>query len=241
VDTSILEDLGLTGSEIKVLLTLLELGQSPAGKIVERSGLQNAVVHRAFHSLSEKGLITYIKMGKIKQYQALPPRLLLNFIDEKRARLEKILPELEAKQKLTKEKPQAMVFQGVRGVKELINLMLETDSKEYFAYGGPQKAHDLLGDFFWEGFHRRRTKKGIKAQLIFHSSLKWWADQLIKKNKLTEIQTTKRDFEELTETIICGKRVGIIIYLDKPYGFLIEEQLTAQSYKKFFQLLWNKE
>ena len=51
MDTQILEDIGLTGSEIKVFLTLLELGSSTAGKVVGKSGLQNAVVHRAFHSL----------------------------------------------------------------------------------------------------------------------------------------------------------------------------------------------
>jgi len=240
MDISILEDIGLTGAEIKVFLSLLELGQSTAGKIVEKSKLQNAVVHRAFHSLIEKGLITYVLEGKIKRYQAIEPKLLLNFIDEKRAKLEKILPALEAKTKLQKEKPKARIFQGIRGVKELISLMIETDSKEYFGYGGSQKASDLLGEFFWENFHRKRIQNKINAKLIFHQSLKKWGDYLMKKFKLTDVKTTKKDFEELTETIICGKRVAIIIYLDEPFGFLIEEPLAAKSYKRFFELLWKK-
>ncbi|HAG51922.1 MAG TPA: hypothetical protein DCL42_11400 [Deltaproteobacteria bacterium] len=140
MDTSILEDIGLTGAEIKVFMTLLELGSSSAGKVVEKSGLQNAVVHRAFHSLAEKGLITYVFEGKIKQYQAIEPKLLLSFLDDKKARLEKILPELDAKRSLQKEKPKATIFQGIRGIKELFNLMLETDEKEYVSYGGAQKA-----------------------------------------------------------------------------------------------------
>src|SRR3989344_2998672 len=237
MDTSILEDIGLTGAEIKVFLALLGLGSSTAGKVVEKSGLQNAVVHRAFHSLIEKGLVTYILEGKIKHYQAIEPKLIINFLEEKKARLEKILPELEAKRKLQEEKPKATIFQGTRGIKELLYLMLETDSKEYFAYGGPQKAHDLLGDFFWESFHKKRINKKTKAKLIFHSSLKWWAKEL-NKYRLTEVRTTEKDFEELTETIICGKRIAIIIYLDKPFGFLIEENLASESYKKFFEILW---
>jgi len=84
MDTSILEDVGLTGAEIKVFITLLEVGSSTAGRIVEKSGLQNAVVHRAFHSLANKGLITYVMEGRIKQYQAIEPKLLLNFLDEKK-------------------------------------------------------------------------------------------------------------------------------------------------------------
>jgi len=237
MDTSILEDIGLTGSEIKVFLTLLEIGSSTAGKVVEKSGLQNAVVHRAFHSLAEKGLITYVKEGKIRHYQAVEPKLLLGFLEEKKKHLEKLLPELEAKRKLAKQKPQATIFQGIRGVKELLNLMLDTKSRKYFAYGGPQRAHDLLGDFFWESFHRKRISKKIKAKLLFHYSLKWWADEL-NRLSLTKVKTTRKDFEEVTETIICGDRVAIIIYLDKPFGFLIEEPLAAKSYRKFFELLW---
>lgn len=237
MDTSILEDLGLTGAEIKVFIALLELGSSAAGKVVEKSGLQNAVVHRAFHSLAEKGLITHIIEGKIRHYQAVEPKLLIGFIEEKKARLEKILPELEAKREMQKEKPKAAVFQGIRGVKELISLMLETESKEYFAYGGPQKANDLLGTYFWEGFHKKRVKKKIKANLIFHASLEWWAKEL-NKLSLTTIKITEKNFEELTETIICGKKVAIIIYLDNPFGFLIEEETAARSYIKFFEILW---
>lgn len=237
MDTKILEDLGLTGAEIKVFIALLELGSSTAGRVVEKSGLQNAVVHRAFHSLAEKGLITSIQQGKIKTYQTIEPKQLLNFIDEKRSQLEKIIPELEAKQSKETEKPTATLFQGIRGVKELINLMIETNSKEYFAYGGPQKANDLLGNHFWANFHLRRIEKKIDAQLLFHKSLEDWGSELNKK-KLTTVKYTKQDFEALTETIICGDKVGIIIYLDKPYGFLLKEETAADSYRKFFDILW---
>ncbi len=237
MDTSILQDLGLTGAEIKVFLTLLELGSSPAGKVVEKSGLHNAVVHRAFHSLAEKGLITQVLEGKIRRYQAVSPHSLLQFIEEKKERLQKILPELEAKQKLAHEKPKATLFQGIRGVKELLSLMLDTNAQGYYAYGGPKKANEMLGDYFWESFHTKRIDKKIKGNLIFHSSLRYWGEQLQQK-KLTSVRYTREKFEELTETIICGNRVGIIIWLEKPYGFLIDEKSVAKSYVQFFEVLW---
>lgn len=45
MDTQILEDIGLTNAEIKVYIALLELGTSTAGPIIEKTGLQNSVVH----------------------------------------------------------------------------------------------------------------------------------------------------------------------------------------------------
>lgn len=239
MDTSILEDIGLTGAEIKVFITLLELGSSNAGKVVDKSGLQNAVVHRAFHSLAEKGLITYVLEGRIKQYQAIEPKLLLNFLDEKKARLKQLLPELEIKQQMAKARPQATIFQGIRGIKELINLMLETDAKEYSIFGGAKISNDMLGEHFWAQFHNKRIEKNIHGRLLFHNSLKEWGEQLTKK-KLTDVRYTAQGFEELTETLICGDRVAIILYTEKPFGFLIEESAAADSYRKFFELLWQQ-
>ncbi|MBT4110269.1 hypothetical protein HOE37_00260 [Candidatus Woesearchaeota archaeon] len=130
-------------------------------------------------------------------------------------------------------------YSGKDGVKNLLNTMLDTESKEYFAYGGPQKAYDLLGHTFWKSFHEKRVHKGIDAELVFHSSLGWWGDKL-NELELTEVRTTKKDFEELTETVICGNKVAIIVWLDHPFGILMEEPLAAKSYQKFFELIWEK-
>jgi len=237
MDTEILEDIGLTGAEIKVFIALLELGSSSAGKVVEKSGLQNAVVHRAFHSLAEKGLITYVFEGRSKQYQSIEPKLLLGFLDEKKAKLEQILPELEAKRNLQSVQSKARIFYGIRGVKEMLSLTIESDSTGYFAYGGAQKSDELLGTHFWAMHHKKRIARKIQGKLLFHLSLKWWGDKLITLPK-TEVRYTKKEFEDLTETVISGNKVAIVIYLDKPFGFLIEEVEAANSYRKFFEILW---
>ena len=130
-------------------------------------------------------------------------------------------------------------YYGKEGVKLLLNSMLETDSKEYFAYGGPQKAHDLLENHFWRSFHEKRVKAGIDAKLVFHASLGWWGAEL-NKFTLTKVRTTEKNFEELTETVICGNKVAIIFWTDNPFGILIKEPLAANSYKKFFDLIWVK-
>lgn len=239
METSALKNLGLTGTEIKVFLALLELENATAGSIIESSGLQNAVVHRAINSLKDKEFVTYIFEGKRKHYQTIAPRKLLDYMEEKKSELKKIIPELEAKSRLAGKKPKASMFQGMKGVRELINSIIEGNAKEYFSYGGSKKSNEALGDYFWEGFHRRRIEKKIKAKLLFHLSLKKWGKQL-KKLKNTEIRYTEQEFEELTETIICGSKVGIILYLEKPYGFVIEEQGAAASYKRFFSLLWQQ-
>jgi len=238
MDTSIMEDIGLTQAEIKVYLTLLKLGSSPAGPIVEKSGLQNSVVHRTLHRLIEKAIITYVMEGKKKYYQATNPKLIVDYIEDKKKRFESILPQLLAQQQISRKKHEAAIFRGLRGIREILNQMIES-GKEYYAYGGPQKSHDLLGDYTWKAFHKKRISRKIHAKLIFNYSLKWWGEKLNKK-RLTEVRYTKKEFEQLTETIICGNRIAIIVYSDNPYGFLIEDQTVTDSYKKFFNILWKE-
>ncbi|MBT3304431.1 hypothetical protein HN592_03270 [Candidatus Woesearchaeota archaeon] len=237
MDTSILQDIGLTQIEIKVFLALIDLGSSSAGDIMEKTGLQNTTIHRALHSLTGKGLLTYTLVSKKKNYQAVDPNLLLTHLEEKRANLQSIIPELQARIKASESKPQVIVYQGFKGAKELLHHMLDTDAKKYVAYGGNQTSIDLFGDFFWKNFHTKRYEKKIKAQLIFNASIKHWVP-IMNEYPLTEVRTTKQVFEQMTETVICGNRVAILVYLPKPFGVLIDEKIAADSYRKYFDLLW---
>jgi HTH-type transcriptional regulator, sugar sensing transcriptional regulator len=237
MDINLLKELGLTDSEVNVFITLLKIGPAKAGDIIDKSQLQNPVVHRAFHSLIEKGIITYSFSGKIKYYQAIDPSLLLNLIDEKKRRLESIIPELKGLYSIKREKTKATIHQGVRGVRELLNYLLENCDKEFLTYGAPKKSLDLLEDFFWKGFHNKRLKKRVFSRMIFHDSLLSRVKEL-NKLPMTNVRTTNKDFEELVETIIAGNKVGIIVYLDDPIGILIEEELAAKSYRNFFELIW---
>src|SRR3989338_9183053 len=112
MDMSILEDLGLTNGEIKVYLALYELGSSLAGLIIEKTNLQNSVVHRALHSLIAKGLITYSIEGRGRTYQISDPRNFIGYLEDKKRKFEEIIPELEKRKKAAKEIKEAITFKG---------------------------------------------------------------------------------------------------------------------------------
>lgn len=239
METDVLKEIGLTDSEVKVYLTLLKNGPSKAGEVIDKSDLQNPVVHRAFHSLINKGIITYSIEGKIKNYQAIDPSLLLNILEEKKERLEAVIPDLKKLYEITKGKTKANIHQGIRGIRELLYYLLDSCDKEFLTYGAPKRSEELLEKFFWKNFHNRRIKKKIIAKMIFHHSL---LEIATAENKFpfTQIRTTNKEFEELVETVIAGNKIAIIIYLENPIGVLIEEELAASSYRKFFQILWDQ-
>ena len=111
----VLEEIGLTQSEVKVYLALLELETSKSGEIIKKSGLHSSVVFNALKSLSNKGLINSILKGKVKEYNAVSPNILLNILDEKRTKIKEILPHLKITEKRGKQ--EAVIYYGVKGIK----------------------------------------------------------------------------------------------------------------------------
>ena len=236
MDTQILEDLGFTNAEIKVYLALLELGLSTAGPIMDKSGLQSSVVHMTLNKLIAKGFVSFIKEGQRNHYQATDPKHISEYIDNKKSQFEKILPDLLSKQDMAKEKSEVITFRGIKGVKELLYELLEAGGKEHHTFGSAKESL-MLGEAWWMNYHTKRAAKGITAKLLFNESLRKWCD--VNLYPKAEYKFTKIGFEPLTETIIRNDKIGIILWTEKPIGILIHNKLAAQSYDKFWEIMWN--
>ena len=240
MDTAILEDLGLTNAEIKVYIVLLELGSSSVGKIIDKCGLQNSVVHRALNSLIEKGLISFILEGKRRIYQGTDPENFYDFIDDKKKRFERILPELKEKQSFAEETKGGTIFRGKRGINEMYNIILNSGGEEYNTFGGGTRVtHDVMGETWWKNLHVRRLSKKIKCRQVFDETIRKFGEELNKK-KLTKIRFLSSEYEQLQETVILGENVGIAIFTENPYGILIKDKTVAEGYRKYFELLWKR-
>jgi HTH-type transcriptional regulator, sugar sensing transcriptional regulator len=98
MDIEILEDIGLTKREISVYIALIELGESTAGPLKHKTKLQNSVIHWCLNNLITKGLVNYVEKGKRKYYQATDPENLIKFLNEKKHRLQELVPQLIKKQ-----------------------------------------------------------------------------------------------------------------------------------------------
>lgn len=237
MDISILEDLGLTNAEIKVYTSLLEIGSSTAGPIRERSGLQNSVVHRALSSLINKGLVNYILESKRKIYQATNPENFFNFIDEKKKKFELILPELKKKQMSAKEEEKATVYKGVKGIKEIYNILINSKDKEYLTFGGGYMCEERMGTEWWESMHTKRISNKLPSRQIFDETVRKFGIKLIKR-PISKVKYLSKEFAQFQETVISGDYVAINVFTENPYGFLMKDPKVAEGYRKHFELLW---
>ena len=218
MDISSLEGLGLTPGEIKVYLTLLSLGSVKVGMIIEKSNLQSSVVHNCLHKLMEKGLVSFVKKGKITYYQTANPRRIIQYIDEKKKKVQEMLPELLAKQ-AAGEKAEAEVFLGTKGVNtayyEPLIEMKKGDENLFFSFTKAEYTEERIDAL--EKYCRFKKEKGIISKGIAPIELK----ELLSKGKFPGVEFRYVKFPVPSGLSIFNNSVFIPALGENPIGFLI--------------------
>lgn len=246
MNLELLEEIGLTKSEIKVYLALLELGSSTTGPIVDKSKIASSKIYEILEKLIQKGLASTIVQSGTKHFEAANPERLQDYMKEKEAKikqqeqeLSKILPELKLKQTLSKHKSETIVFKGIKGADTAFNDILTTLKKgEEVVAIGFSDVHKQFQDFLIK-FHRKRSKKGIKARKVFGESLREMGE------KIDKMPYSQVKFFPTQE----GNPVATLVYADKTLLSLawddlwiqIKNKRLADANRARFEELWKKE
>ena len=77
MEFELLKEIGLTDSEIKVYVALLEIGSSSKGPIVDKSGVASSKIYELLEKLMQKGLVSQVIKSNVKYFEAAPPKRLL--------------------------------------------------------------------------------------------------------------------------------------------------------------------
>jgi sugar-specific transcriptional regulator TrmB len=234
MDTKILEEIGLTPAEIKVYLALLEGGASTAGKILEKAGIQNSVFHFCVNKLIEKGLVSYIKKGKARIYQAASPENFLVYLKDKEKKIQEILPELKARQAFAKEHEDVELFEGLNGVISMLNKMIENTKKgdEYMFFAVDVDTKNEEVQNFYKRYDTKRKEKGLITKGIAPKKMRHLFE------KRTYLKMRYSNLPIPSNSAICNDRMCIILWGEKPKGVLIQSKQIVAKQKEFFNAFW---
>ena len=238
MDISILEDLGLSTSEIKTYTAIIELGLTKAGPIVRKTRLQNSVVHLALGKLVDKGLISFVSKGKVKHYQASDPRSILRFIDDKRDQASTLIEELLKKQNFV-ERSEAAVYVGMSGLNVMCHELIEDtqpgDDYLNFAFHTRSKIYDEEVHAFYRGFNEERKNRGLIIKGILHEDSRVYYLQ----NNRDPKEALFVDFPVLTNASICGTKVMFTPWEHAQVSFMINSRHLADNLREYFYFIWN--
>lgn len=246
MDIRILEEIGLTKTEIKIYLSLLKLGQSTTTNIVRDSKIHASKVYEFLDKLIQKGLVSYVIKSNKRFFTATDPKHLKEFLREKQRKIKEqedkinnLIPYLNSIKKEGEDTIKSEIYEGLRGIKSVYQKILTELSKGETQYilGAPKIANDKLEGFILD-WHKKRIKKGIKCKYIYDSNVRDYGS-IREKMPLTEVRYLPNNIVSPMWIEIFGGYVIIgHIKGNNAVLFLIQDKEIAKGYLDYFNLIW---
>ena len=208
---------GLSDKEAEIYLITIKTGEATANRIAELADLARSTTYDILERLKNLGLISSYIEGNKTHFVAKSPDALLISLDEKKQKINKILPDLKEIRKKIGEKPTTEVFQCKIAILNLLNEILE-NAKSLKVIGSRENALGRI-DYHPEKFAIRRVEKKIPLKQILEISE---TAEKAKKKKYTETRFLK-ELEKSKEVTF--------IFDDYVYHILLQHEITAIKIK----------
>ena len=235
MNKELLKEIGLTDTEVKVYLSLLSIGTTSAGRIVEETGIHRKNLYDALNKLIEKGLVTYVIENKIRYFQPKDPENLIRYLEEKKSTISEKEEELKKEIPLLRKKFQSLtpeieseIYRGNEGIKTILKDCL--NYKEILFIGATGDVENRL-PYFWPQYNKKREKlKCTWKLLLVHEA----RNRPITKSKYYEYKILPKILSGLNVIYIYGDYVANVLWLEKPIAFVTKHQTLAKNYRKYF-------
>jgi len=242
-----LSKFGMTKTEAIVFLGLLKLKESKIGGIITKTELHRGTVYNALQSLLKKGFIVFHKEKKERYYSI---KNLKQFTEIIFGKEENIKEEKEILKKLKNiflqenlvrgEKPDIKVIVGKKGFNTFFSELYDwahKNKKEYFFFGKGNEMIEHLGLEYYRRTQERKKLLKIKTRAILNIESK---KKPVAKYVHANVKYTIFRHPSPTSTWIYGDNVAIVIWDAEPILIThISSKEVADSYKSFFEVLWN--
>lgn len=240
-----LMEFGLGEKEAKVYLALLELEVATVNETAKNANINRSSTYVVLESLKRKGLVSTSGDGKVQQYVAISPEMLLQEAEDKsrkaqeiKEKISNIVPELKALFKDTKEKPKVKVFEGRQGLINSFEDTLDNKEKVMRVSSSAENIFKALSDYLPK-YVQRRVELGIKMYGI-HPDDKMGRHLVKVSRGLDEAMLIPQEkYKFLADVAIYDNKIN---YMSTKEGvsIIIESKEMADIMKNIFDLAFEE-
>jgi HTH-type transcriptional regulator, sugar sensing transcriptional regulator len=237
-----LKTLGFSDKEARIYLALLEMGMGSAIGIATKAKIKRPTTYVVLDELIQKGAVIVVPRSKKKLYRAMPAQNLFEIYEERFEKAKDVLPEIQAVSKQESYKPQVLLYEGIEGVKEVLNYKLK----------------GLAGKEI-KGFYAKTTPEIMKK---FEDYREY--NEVLRKNNITmkgiapadpslkEFREKDKEFgrifkeipsEEYSSDVAIEIGSTFVRFFDPVnlQGLIIENSAIAKTMREIFNLVWKKQ
>lgn len=239
-----LQKLGMPPKEAEIYLKLLELGSAVASTLAKSLNENRTSTYSLLNSMIKKGFVSFVVKNNIKYFQAADPKFLIQKYFEEGNQLRTLLPELLAIYNQHGQKPKITFFEGVNGIKQICETLLEVPhpTRESFMGVDEKLIHPEIKKYFEENFINRRIGLGITYRGIVTGYIPMGNKyKKTEKGQLREIKyvNPKKFPIKIQIDIFPNNKVALYSYnKNEMMGVIIEHQSFHETMKTAFKLAW---
>ena len=233
---------GLSRREADVYYNLLQIDESLASELSEKTKESRTNTYDTLNSLIKKGLVSYVIRNNRKYFIASNPKKLLDWIDLRKDELEKEKIEAEKlinemiKLRVPKEKKVSVeVYEGKEGLRTMFKETIESSKgtkKEFLIFGAIAGHLRELDPLYHKRYYRERAKYKIKARYIFIEGEKH------PKAPYSEYKYLPKIYNSFVATTIHGNEVSFWLLTKPEIVILVKSKEFAETYRNNFEALW---
>jgi sugar-specific transcriptional regulator TrmB len=236
--------LGLSAKEIDVYVVILGLGKGTITDISRKTGIKRTTVYEYIESLTNSGLVYKTVDGKRISYCLENPRKITGLLDEqkrqieeKKRKMEKVIPELESLYSATFKKPNISFYEGKEGIKKVYQQIFDTHKNIYsmfspdnlFKLFSVKENHDLLMILYNNGGMLYSLVEKTENNLATLNDPEY--KKFIKSKQLQE------GFKFETNLLVVDDTVALISFKNL-IGVIIKDRAIADLQKNFINFIW---
>lgn len=243
MDPHLLTELGLSLSQAKAYIALIEARSSDAPSIAKAINESRSNTYKILDKLCEMELVR--KDGGTSKiiYQPANPALLTSLVEKRLAtaelqqrKLTAAMPSLLSYYFTHAEQPGITFYQGKQRIKQIFTEMLKTGQTLYLLRT-PADVDFYDAEFFNE-IRQKRRMLNIKTVGITPDVASANHDPALDtKNLFKRIWLAPEVYTANVEWNIAGNKVALISYDQEAMGMIIESPQIAESFRQIFSLV----
>jgi sugar-specific transcriptional regulator TrmB len=239
-----LKKLGLTENEIKVYISLLHLGETQVGGIINDLKIHRQIAYNAFDSLEKKNMVIKTMKNKVYHYQISDPGIILENIKKQELIARRIQDNIKKEMKKNKREQEINVYSGRT---QLRNFYLNTyknapeNTIMYGLHSFGKEYIETMGEDFLEKLEKIRQKKHMLTKHIASETRREDMIKTIKTldNKTREVRFISYDMINPISTLILNNTVWFqSFYGEDPFIIEIKNEQFYMTFLNHFEELW---
>ncbi len=241
-----LQNIGLSGNELKAYETLLKVGVASAPQIARELNLPRQTIYSIMTKLSQDGFVEQSTKRGVTQFIADPSKLFLlienkkKILDSSKKTLENEIPKL-LKKFQAKNIPKIQYYDGRDGLKRLFESILDLYkkgvTKEFRGYG-VNRFKDAIPDNFLANFVKKRGQYNVLTKLFIGNGPDDFGITGEDNSYGRTIKHINMDPQKAALYIV-GDRLYLFSY-DENVGVMIEHKSMAQLMMAVFESQWDE-